>query len=371
MNFYQNESTLVADIWPSVPETVGLNDKYWQEKEQTYHLSNRLLHGAGFQTITCLMTLKERSSFKRDDIDYEFFPVDNRDTFFRRQTSRSMVHFLKKVQPQIIVIHLLNREMTTLLLSESALEAKRILQVNTYHTSGTTFEYIQHHPQSISAIIVNAPSLKTQIQEDNSFLDIPFIVLPSAVDLDIFYPQPEVIKKWDIVWTGQLRDDDDKQADLLLEIIRGCEYKLLIVGDGPKRRKLEIEVSASGLSSQVDFCGWIDYSRLPLLLNQSKIYVTPSSLDPAPRGLTEALACGLPALGFENCLGIEAQIIHHKNGYRVSNTREMRLAIPRLLEDEPLYRYMSRESRAVACRYFNPPIRVQRLIDFYRGVLSA
>ena len=50
------------------------------------------------------------------------------------------------------------------------------------------------------------------------------------------------------------------------------------------------------------------------LYNAADIYVTPSLQDNLPNTIVEAMACGIPCVGF-NVGGIPEMIDHKKNGY--------------------------------------------------------
>jgi glycosyltransferase involved in cell wall biosynthesis len=90
-----------------------------------------------------------------------------------------------------------------------------------------------------------------------------------------------------------------RQADLLRAFSKaqksGCKPAvLLIAGDGPDRT--ELEEIAQPLGNTVRLLGFIGVDVLPEHYAAADIYVHPSSFDPHPLAISEALYCGLPVV---------------------------------------------------------------------------
>lgn len=89
------------------------------------------------------------------------------------------------------------------------------------------------------------------------------------------------------------------QADLIrafAETVQSVKNPavLLIAGDGPERATLE--ELAKPLGSAVRLLGFISVDELPNYYIAADLYVHPSSMDPHPLAISEALYCGLPAV---------------------------------------------------------------------------
>ena len=69
---------------------------------------------------------------------------------------------------------------------------------------------------------------------------------------------------------------------------------LLIAGDGPLRPQLE--ELAKPLGAAVRLLGYVGVQQLPEYYSAADIYVHPSSHDPHPLAISEALYCGLPVV---------------------------------------------------------------------------
>ena len=352
---------MIVDLWPAVPESIHLTDEYWSHDEHTYHESNMDLKKAGFEPVVCLVTLRQRRSLLRDGLHYEFFPIDDPAKDYREQTSTSLMEAIHNLNPDVLIVHLPNRRITDCIITDPDLHAIKVLQINTYHTFGTTFEQVEKNPGLVDAYFVNSSSLKETIQARHSIAAEKILVLPSAVDLGLYSPDLNATKRWSLIWTGQMRMDDDKRLEILISLIEKTGLNLLLVGDGPKRVFLERLAATAGVETRVEFRGWIPYYELPALLNQASIYVTTASMDPSSRSLTEALSCGLPVLGFENCPGLEEQVTCHYNGFLVKDLDQMAEAAKSLLADRELYTRLSRNSRIIAEQRFGRDQRTTRL----------
>jgi len=101
------------------------------------------------------------------------------------------------------------------------------------------------------------------------------------------------------VFVGRL--DTQKNPVLLLEAFRDVindepGSKLLIVGDGPLRGRLERYVEIHGLTSDVHFSGLMPPEKIAYLLTASDAFVLSSDYEGMPISLLEAMACGLPVI---------------------------------------------------------------------------
>lgn len=72
------------------------------------------------------------------------------------------------------------------------------------------------------------------------------------------------------------------------------EATFLLIGDGPERLKLELQVAAVGLSKNVLFLG--RRKDIPELLACCNLSVLPSEAEGLPNALLEAMAAGLPVV---------------------------------------------------------------------------
>lgn len=89
-------------------------------------------------------------------------------------------------------------------------------------------------------------------------------------------------------------------------------WNLRIAGDGALRQKLEKLVSQKGLSARVSFAGTVKNIDREYL--SAQLFVQPSRYESFGLTTAEALAYGLPAIGFDDCQGTNQLIQPGING---------------------------------------------------------
>jgi glycosyltransferase involved in cell wall biosynthesis len=94
------------------------------------------------------------------------------------------------------------------------------------------------------------------------------------------------------------------------------EWRLRIVGEGELRGALESQVERLGLGARVELPGAVrdicnEYAR-------AQLFVLPSRYESFGLATAEALAAGLPAVGFADCPGTNALIADEVNGLLVA-----------------------------------------------------
>jgi teichuronic acid biosynthesis glycosyltransferase TuaC len=100
-----------------------------------------------------------------------------------------------------------------------------------------------------------------------------------------------------LVWVGRMIPV--KGLEVLLEACRLLHrerpgFRLVLVGDGPLRPKLEAEVAAQGLVGTVLFAGAVAHHGLPDWYRAADLTVMSSWSEGIPNVLLESLACGTP-----------------------------------------------------------------------------
>jgi len=135
-------------------------------------------------------------------------------------------------------------------------------------------------------------------------------LLPLGIDTELFHPNldcTEVRQKWGfgendhiIVFIGTLFDFSGLDAFIqqFTEVVRKIpEAKLLIVGDGPQRSKLEAIIAELGLQKQAIITGFQPYQTMPQYINLAAIcintfLITDTTRDIFPTKIVQYLACG-------------------------------------------------------------------------------
>lgn len=199
--------------------------------------------------------------------------------------------------------------------------------------------------------------------KDSRIRNIPAIYL----DKDIF-KDLKLDKVYDLIFVGRLAEN--KGLGMLLEIIKKSNFKVIIVGDGPMRDKLEVTLADFSIKDRVKLFGWAkDAQDVARLINQSKILIMSSFNEGGPRVVVEAMACGVPVLA--SPVGIVPDLI--EEGYPIAletwQTSELKDKIDQLLDDPVLYsnavlkgkELAEKYDKKLAIKYYSD--QIQSLID--------
>ena len=134
----------------------------------------------------------------------------------------------------------------------------------------------------------------------------PIEVVPNGVNLGKFKVESLKLKVDDqkvIITTSRLvyKNGVDVliRAFARLKDLQLTTYnlQLLIVGDGPEREALELQVKSYKLKDHIRFVGHVDPDLIPQYLAQADIFVRPSRSEGLGNSFLEAMAAGLPVIG--------------------------------------------------------------------------
>lgn len=107
---------------------------------------------------------------------------------------------------------------------------------------------------------------------------------------------------------------------------RGSQSSLVLVGDGPLRRRLEDQVRQAGLEPWVQFAGLKSTTELLPYYAFARSFVLPSRREPWGLVVNEALAAGLPVIVSNRCGCAGDLVAHGINGFLFDADREEELA---------------------------------------------
>jgi teichuronic acid biosynthesis glycosyltransferase TuaC len=123
-------------------------------------------------------------------------------------------------------------------------------------------------------------------------------VLRNGVDLNLFRPMERAQLRSELKLDGPVLLSvghliERKGHHLVLEALTQLPgVTLLVVGDGPERRRLMSMAEQLGIKDRVRFLGAVPHERLPALYNAGDILVLASSREGWANVLLEAMACG-------------------------------------------------------------------------------
>lgn len=169
-------------------------------------------------------------------------------------------------------------------------------------------------------VVVTGRALKSQLTHDNGFPAAHITSIPTGIDLDRFRPQAREAARaalglpLETVFVGILATLRDwKGHTELFEALKLLlpvhpELRVLIIGDGPYRDRLDRRAADLGVADKLDFVGHRDNPEqwLPAI----DVFVLPSWGDEGvSQALMQAMACALPIV--TTPVGSLTEVVHH------------------------------------------------------------
>lgn len=208
-------------------------------------------------------------------------------------------------------------------------------------------------------IVVVSNVLKDSLIKDFGVAEEKILVLPNAVDIDLFNPimhngaikSAYRLKSKQVVgfvggfypWHGL-----DLLIDAALEVTKVLpDTKFLLVGDGPEKKRLENIVAQNHLKDSVIFTGSIPYAKVAEHISSFDIGVMPDSNDyGSPIKIFEYMAMDKPVLA-PRIGPIEEVIDDGKDGllFTRHSKEELSRAIVKILTDKKLYNMIAVNSK--------------------------
>lgn len=207
-------------------------------------------------------------------------------------------------------------------------------------------------------------------------------VVPNGIDTEILGgPDPAEIRASlgipaDAPVVGTVgRLSEVKRQDLLIRAVGRLaesfpEVRLLLVGDGSERARLEALVRELGLGGRVHFAGY--QSRPEPFLRAMDVFALTSRSEGFPVSLLEAWIVGVPAV----CAavgGIPAVLTHEGDGllFPPGDEGELTAALGRLLADRGLRQRLAESGRRVVHERYSLDRMADEYESRYRQVIAA
>lgn len=147
------------------------------------------------------------------------------------------------------------------------------------------------------------------------------------------------------------------------------DIKLLIVGDGPLRGKLEAMTRRLKIDNRVSFVGF--QKDVHKYLGVMDIFVLPSRTEGVPIAIAEAMACGLPVIA-SRVGGIPEIVDDQVNGilFDSGNVGELSSALAQIIEDPEKRKSFGTNAREKVYRSFHPDKFIESHCQLYRALLD-
>jgi glycosyltransferase involved in cell wall biosynthesis len=197
----------------------------------------------------------------------------------------------------------------------------------------------------------------------------PFHVLQTGIDpagfqatpeellafrLNLDNQAPQLAGKRLLLYVGRM--GNEKNIAFLLPVLKLIRVSvpdtaLVLIGDGPYRKKILKEAELEGLGDLIHAPGYMDRKDLRLAYGSADVFVFPSKTE--TQGLTpiEAMMCGTPVVAIGE-MGTRDVMQGDNGGFMVPDDKQaFSEAVIRLLSDRSLQAEKSAEARAWGARF--------------------
>ncbi len=196
--------------------------------------------------------------------------------------------------------------------------------------------------QHAGAVLIGGESFAAEVVHR---LDVPrsmFTIVPGAVDVHRFAPEPERRSGEPLRLLYHGRVDRRKGSLDFIEALallrgRGVRFAATVSGIGPDLEPTRERVAALRLDDAVRFTGAADYETAPSVYRQQDLFVSPTYAEGFSNTVLEAMASGLAivscaVVGIRDCLrdGENALLVEP------ADIAAQAAALQRLIEDAPV-----------------------------------
>lgn len=183
------------------------------------------------------------------------------------------------------------------------------------------------------------------------------VILKNPVNPEFFQERYEGEREKTIVAVGRI--DENKNHEMLIRAFSLIaeeypEYKLIIYGEGEKKKELEALVKELKLQEKILLPGSTD--RVADVIYKARVFVLSSNTEGMPNTLIEAMIMGLTVIATDcPCGGPAELIIHEKNGLLtpVGDVEGMKDNLQKVLSDLHKSDLMGMEAK-VMCEIYRP-----------------
>jgi glycosyltransferase involved in cell wall biosynthesis len=220
--------------------------------------------------------------------------------------------------------------------------------------------------------VVTAISTHTA-NELNGIVEKPIEIIPFSAAM--VERHERTTEKKDIIFVGRLveRKGVTYLIEAFSQVTGSIPHRLVIIGDGPERARLEEKVIRLGIENRVRFTGTITDDELKQYYQSCSFFVLPAVYD--KKGDTEGLGVVLlEAMSYEKAVvasnvgGITDIVIDQENGLLVPPADAVALAraIERMARSRRLRKTLGHAARKTVDEKFNWDKIVRKLIALYQ-----
>jgi glycosyltransferase involved in cell wall biosynthesis len=226
------------------------------------------------------------------------------------------------------------------------------------HTSAMRYRGIIYQALRLAARITIQCESYRQLYP--AFLQSRIVCIPNPVEPASLQARPDVPNaegRFRLLSVGRLGYQKNYQALIAAFsrlAARYSDWDMAIVGEGEDRASLEALVGAEGLENHLFLPGVT--KSIDEWYASSHLFCLSSRWEGFPNALAEALAHGLPAVGFAECAGVRDLIVAGSTGFLAPGNGDvdaLAQALGRAMDDAEARRRMSSAARE-SIRSFHP-----------------
>jgi glycosyltransferase involved in cell wall biosynthesis len=185
------------------------------------------------------------------------------------------------------------------------------------------------------------------------------------LDRDVLSAVNKPPVSYDVSFCGRLVAN--KGLSELLEAIQKLEgVRLLVIGDGPERTKMEQKANMLDIADRVTFLGWLPTQEaVSGAIQTARVFVMNSKSEGGPRVALEAMACGMPVIVTE--VGVMPEVVKDgRNGLFTTGTADdLAGKISGLLKNEMMRDSLASEASKVLDLYERSKL-IRQYTDFLK-----
>ena len=212
-------------------------------------------------------------------------------------------------------------------------------------------------------------AIKNNIVSTNKLITIHNGV---RVQEDVDLSKKEINYPLKIVFIGRLVKQKD--PTLLLKAYNQLKQELkdksevLIIGEGGKRKNLEVFIRNNNLNEKVKLLGVLPREKVLATLKESDIFVLTSNWEGFPRSILEAMSYGLPIIA-SNVGGVQ-ESVSEECGFVVEkgNLEAVKLSLEKLIQNLELIRAMGKNSQKRLKDHFSLAKMLKETEEVYKNV---
>ncbi len=243
-----------------------------------------------------------------------------------------------------------------------------------------TIKHSKKYCSSCNLIITPSDYVQKQLKKKD--IKTPMITIPTGVEINKYQLDKnlKIRDKYGIdngekilLFVGRL--GEEKNINFLLrtfiKIVNNIpNVKLMLVGDGPRRKKLEKLAQNYNIKDRVIFTGWQYPEKVHNFYMTADLFVFPSLTETQGLVTLEAMAAGLPVVAV-NEAGTKVMVDNGLTGILVKpEEHSFARAVIELLTDKKRYKLYAKNALKKGEKYSMSRM-ADKLIKTYRGLLAG